>query len=62
MNATPLPPETRMGQVALTVADLSRSLAYYQEQIGLRLLDREGDTAVLGTPQRPLLRLSLIHI
>ena len=57
MNATPLPPETRMGQVALTVADLSRSLAYYQEQIGLRLLDREGDTAVLGTPQRPLLRL-----
>lgn len=57
MNAIPLPPETRMGQVALTVADLSRSLAYYQEHIGLRLLDREGNTAVLGTPQRPLLRL-----
>jgi catechol 2,3-dioxygenase len=52
-----LPIATHMGRVALTVADLPRSLAYYQEQIGLQLLTQEGDTAVLGTAQRPLLVL-----
>ncbi len=46
-----------MGRVALSVADLSRSLAYYQEHIGLQLLAREGDTAVLGVPETPLLVL-----
>lgn len=52
-----LPDTTQMGRVALTVHDLSRSLAYYQERIGLSLLDREGATAVLGTTERPLLLL-----
>ncbi|MBK8988567.1 MAG: VOC family protein [Chloroflexi bacterium] len=52
-----LPSTAHMGRVALTVADLSRSLAYYQEQIGLQLLAREGETAVLGASQRPLLVL-----
>jgi catechol 2,3-dioxygenase len=52
-----LPDTTQMGRVALTVADLPRSLAYYQEHIGLRLLEREGGTAVLGTEERPLLLL-----
>ena len=52
-----LPDSTQMGRVALSVADLSRSLVYYQEHIGLRLLEREGATAVLGTGERPLLIL-----
>ncbi|MCB8984554.1 MAG: VOC family protein [Ardenticatenaceae bacterium] len=46
-----------MGRVAVSVADLSRSLAYYQEHIGLQVLEREGETAVLGVAQRPLLVL-----
>ena len=33
-----LPAETHMGAVHLTVADLERSLAYYEQQIGLRVL------------------------
>ncbi len=53
----PLPTQTHLGRVALTVADLDRSLAYYQTRIGLHLLAREGATAVLGTPHRELLIL-----
>jgi catechol 2,3-dioxygenase len=46
-----------MGAVHLTVADLERSLAYYEQQIGLRVLAREGATAELGT-DRTLLVLT----
>ncbi len=60
-----LPASAHMGRVALSVADLERSLTYYQERIGLSLLDVEGEThgtervevAVLGTPERELLHL-----
>ena len=52
-----LPARTHMGRVALSVADLDRSLAYYQDRIGLSLLRMEGKTAVLGTPERELLHL-----
>lgn len=63
--ASKLPLSAHMGQVALSVADLGRSLAFYQERIGLQLLSVEGKTpvterakvAVLGTPGRPLLHL-----
>lgn len=57
MSKNVLPDTVQMGRVALTVADLPRSLAYYQERIGLRLLEQEGQTAVLGTVERPLLIL-----
>jgi catechol 2,3-dioxygenase len=43
-----LPDATRLGQVTLQVADLGRSIAYYEQVIGLRVLDRSGSTAVLG--------------
>jgi len=43
-----LPPSTRMGEVHLTVADLSRSIDYYQQAVGLRLRERAGDRARLG--------------
>src|SRR5438445_961478 len=41
-------PKTRMGSVELSVADLDRSLEYWQREIGLRLLERENGRASLG--------------
>ncbi|GAB2983868.1 VOC family protein [Amycolatopsis acidiphila] len=43
-----------LGAVELTVADLDRSLAYYTEDIGLRVLTRDADSAHLGVPGRTL--------
>jgi catechol 2,3-dioxygenase len=53
----PLPPETHIGAVALTVRDLDRSLDFYENTMGLRLLAREGDEAAIGADGRPLLEL-----
>src|SRR3954452_1068 len=53
-----LPAATRMGAVHLTVADLDRSLAYYEQQIGLRVHTREGGRARLGTGGEDLLVLT----
>jgi catechol 2,3-dioxygenase len=55
---TSIDPATEVGLLALTVADLDRSLLYYTEGIGLAVLQREGDTATLGVAGRPLLVLS----
>ena len=52
-----VPPETRMGAVHLTVADLDRSLAYYESQIGLRVHARDDGRARLGTGGEDLLVL-----
>jgi catechol 2,3-dioxygenase len=38
-----------MGAVELTVADLDRTLDYWQREIGLRVLERGGRSASLGT-------------
>lgn len=43
-----LPGETRLGRVRLQVADLDRSIAYYETIIGLRVLSRDGATAKLA--------------
>ncbi len=55
-------PDTYMGHVALTVADLARSLTFYEQVIGLRLLAQEEEngatTAVLGTDTAVLLLLT----
>jgi catechol 2,3-dioxygenase len=48
---------TTMGAVALSVADLRRSLAYYQRHIGLAVLAHDGAVATLGVGNTPLLRL-----
>src|SRR5436305_52984 len=48
----------RMGEVHLTVADLERSLRYYQSAIGLRVHARENGTARLGTGGEDLLVLT----
>lgn len=42
-------PETGMGAVELSVADLGRSVDYWQRAIGLRVLDRGEGRAALGT-------------
>jgi len=48
-------PEAHMGLVELSVSDLDRSLAYWQDAIGLRVLSRENGTAELGA-DTPLVR------
>lgn len=50
-------PQTAMGPVALTVADLARSLRYYEETIGLAVRAAGDGRAVLGTAERDLLAL-----
>lgn len=45
-----LPQATRLGPVRLQIADLGRSLAYYQEVLGMRVADRDATRATL-TPQ-----------
>ncbi|GGQ98839.1 VOC family protein [Deinococcus ruber] len=45
-----------LGAVTLTVSDLERSLAYYQDTIGLKVLQQSEGSAVLGT-SAPLLEL-----
>ena len=44
-----LPEATRLGLVRLQVADLTRSLDYYERVLGFRLLDRTASSAMLGT-------------
>jgi catechol 2,3-dioxygenase len=55
--AAPLDPRAHIGQVALMVSDLGRSVAYYTERIGLDPLTRTAGEASLGSGERALLRL-----
>ncbi|QEC50818.1 VOC family protein [Baekduia soli] len=50
-------PGTRMGPVGLVVADLGRSVAWYETSLGLRVHRREGARAALGTGGEDLLVL-----
>src|SRR5437868_1723617 len=54
-----LPDATHLGGVKLQVGDLSRSLAYYEETLGLAVQRREGPLAILGAhgDTRPLVEL-----
>jgi catechol 2,3-dioxygenase len=52
-----LPAATHLGPVRLQVADLDRSLAFYEETLGLRRLERDGSRALLGSPSRELVEL-----
>jgi catechol 2,3-dioxygenase len=53
-----LPDALRLGAVHLTVTDLDRSVAFYQDAIGLRQQRRDGDTAALGAGGEELLVLT----
>ena len=48
---------THMGAVQLTVADLTRSIAFYQAVLGLQLLERSAYEAALGVADRHLVEL-----
>lgn len=52
-----MPAEFHYGALALAVVDLERSLDYYQRRIGMQLIERAGDHAVLGAGGRRLLEL-----
>jgi len=53
----PLPDTLRLGPVHLTVSDLDGSIAFYERTLGLRLHDRDGEVATLGTGGEDLLVL-----
>jgi catechol 2,3-dioxygenase len=54
-----LPSDTRLGPVHLRIADLDRSLRFYEGTLGLRLLHRDGVHAVLAPhdTEAPLVEL-----
>src|SRR5438045_4699329 len=43
-----LPNATHLGRVRLQVADIERSIAYYETVLGLRVIERNGSVAKLG--------------
>ncbi len=51
-------PDTRIGHVHLTVANLDRQIEFYQSVVGFKLHWREGETAGLGAGQADMLRLT----
>ncbi len=59
-SATPLPDSLRLGPVHLTVADLGRSVDWYQSALGLQLHARDDDaaTAELGDGDQTVLVLA----
>ncbi|HEV7216759.1 MAG TPA: VOC family protein [Chloroflexota bacterium] len=56
-HPTSIDPATQIGGVALTVADLERSLAYYANALGFQVQQRTDVDAVLGAAGTPLLFL-----
>lgn len=57
-STTTLPADLQLGYVHLTVANLERSLAYYQHTLGFQVHRREADTAYLGAGGGDLLALT----
>src|SRR5438132_2685512 len=57
-TATSIHPATTLGPVALTVSDLAGSRQFYEQAIGLRVLDRDDGTVELAAQDgRPLVVL-----
>lgn len=59
--AAPIDPSLRIGSVRLAVADLPRSAEFYERVLGLPLISRTGDGALLGLDrEHPALELTAI--
>lgn len=56
-SGSKLSPKTELGYVSLTVSDLRRSVRFYQESLGFKLLQEEESTAYLGAGEETLLVL-----
>ena len=54
-----LPAAAHVGRVRLEIADLARSVSYYEDVLGMRVLSRDDVRAVLGADgdERPLIEL-----
>jgi catechol 2,3-dioxygenase len=52
-----LHPRTQVGEVHLTVSNLTRSISFYERSLGLKLLSMEAERAELGAGGRVLLYL-----
>ncbi|WP_062297536.1 VOC family protein [Demequina maris] len=52
-----LPAASGMGEVELLVSDLDRMIDFYGDGVGLDVIERDADGAVLGSDGQPLLRL-----
>lgn len=57
VNQTSIHPDTTLGPVVLTVADLSRSLDFYRDRLGFELHRQQDGAAVLGAGGTDLLEL-----
>ena len=55
-----LPVGTRIGRAALRVVDLDETTAFYRDVVGLAVLDRDGDEAVLGVDAADRAPVSLL--
>lgn len=53
-----LHPDLSLGAAELTVSDLGRSAAFYEQVLGMTVLERGNGSARLGTATRPLLVLT----
>jgi catechol 2,3-dioxygenase len=50
----PIHPDTHIGSVHLTVNDLEQQQSFYEQAIGLRELERDGETVRLGPERGPV--------
>ena len=56
-----LPDETRIGRVRLQVSDIDRSVAYYEQVLGMRAISRVNDTVQLGAHGDDHILLELVE-
>lgn len=58
---TPLPKSARLGEVHLKVSNLGKSIAFYEDVLGLQVLNKNKTRAEMGTATHPLLHLREIN-